>query len=121
MFQVVPGKLSRKITFQEFKEIYPYYKVDKAFLVKFNLSASMQDTMVKLQNSMFVGKPYPRIRDLEYTKYDTDTFYCSSMIWRAHIHHVNGYRDLDAKPDNIVFPYELLVDDDAGSRHVITW
>ena len=56
-----------------------------------------------------VGKSYPWMAQVPWTKYSTSQFYCSSLVWRAH-NSRGQYIDIDGYDDSpdIVQPVDFI-------------
>ena len=64
-----------------------------------------------------IWKPYPWLHQLAFSKYSMSTFYCSSLVWRAH---ASSWRfvDLDDNRDNFVWPSELWTSVNRWSAYI---
>jgi hypothetical protein len=113
-----PNEVLKRLTWTQFTERYKSYKIEKALLLQFELIPYLQDRIANSLQSQ-VGKPYVQVRNILWSKYSTDTFYCSSSAWRAHFDATN--RDLDANNDNVVWPYELLLNNHVVKATALVW
>jgi len=109
---------SRKISLQQFFEVYPS-QIDRMIIIKMNLSSSQKTTLKNYIDTKLLWKPYPSNLSLPNSKYSMNTFYCSSLVWRAHY---NSWRflDLDEKTtQSIVYPIELIFSDNVWSLYSV--
>lgn len=111
---------SRKISLQQFFEIYSS-QIDRMIIIKMNLNNSQKTTIKNYIDTKLLWKPYPSNIALLNSKYSMSTFYCSSLVWRAHY---NSWRfvDLDEKTTpTIVYPIELIFSDNVWSLYSVTF
>lgn len=122
---------SRYISWEDWKKTNPYNSsnVTSAMIVDMNISSTSQDALISYCNNTLWNKPYPSITSIYNSKYDTDTLYCSSLVWRAH-KSSGAFVDLDDTSCfyikgtcwDIVSPADLVVDADTkGKRFPVKW
>lgn len=78
-----------------------------------------QDIKNYIDNNL-LDKWYPQFYDLPFSKYSMDTFYCSSLVWRAHASSWK-YIDLDDNRDLFVWPSELWTSTNRSSADIYTF
>lgn len=92
---------------------------DKIIIVKMNLSKNEKKEMEEYINNNLLNKPYPYKFFAPFTKNSMKTFYCSSLVWRAHISSWK-YVDLEyLEGDWIIWPIELVLSENAWDRFSI--
>ncbi len=111
---------SRKISLENFFDIYTD-QIDKMIIIKMDLN-DIQKILIKnsIDNSL-LNKPYPSNSNILSSKYSMDTFYCSSLVWRAH-YTSGSFVDLDEKYSPwMVFPIELVISDNVWSLYSVNF
>lgn len=117
---ISPWKNSRKILLSEFFSSDRMKDFDKMIIVNMNLSDKEKENIWKYIDNNLLWKPYPSKYFTPFTKYSMSTFYCSSLVWRAHMSSWK-YVDLDdVSYDHIVWPVELVLSKNAWSKTAIS-
>lgn len=118
---VGPNTNAVKTSWSNFIANKPFSLFDQVILIKMNLTSSEISSMQFYQNTFQVGKPYPPVSLIPFTKYSIDTFYCSSLVWASHKWSAKKV-DLDtvASPA-MVWPVDLLLSSDYSQHYSISW
>jgi hypothetical protein len=107
-----------------FREQQPYSKFNRVIAANFDFSPQEIESIVQFNNLHQREIPYAcEDGDAEWyclfrilrTKYATDTYYCSSLVWRAHLDS-GRYMDLDEFIPGVVLPVELLLNSVARDK-----
>ena len=118
-----PNILSRIILFEDWINATSFKKlVEKAVLIEFSFTHDELVSMINYHNAHQVGIKYPSRATLPFSKYRTKTFYCSSLVWRAH-KSSGRLLDLDDEYSPLmVWPSELFTDSDSEDNvYAISW
>lgn len=92
---------------------------DKIIIVKMNLNSNQKNAISEYIENNLIWKPYPFKYFAPFTKNSMSTFYCSSLVWRAHISSWK-YVDLEyIESDNIIWPVELFLSKNAWDKFSI--
>lgn len=84
------------------------YSINVLAVTRKNISNDIRKELVNFAYRNLLNVPYPSINILPYTKYSMNTYYCSSLAWRAFY---NFWIDLDPNSwssVDIIFPEEFL-------------
>ena len=119
-----PRKKSWITSWESWKNNYSYSNLSQAMLVNMSLDTTKQQELINYANKYLKNKSYPNEYWLPFSKESMSTFYCSSLVWRAH-KSSGASVDLDGDTNttyNIVYPHDLILYSDGSEKgYAVSW